>query len=363
VPEVADKFLPVPRDARWLNPAEAQPGFVPHFAALERLRWWRRGLDPTKLTQPLRAPASVLSGCVAACRARLDGAEQCLALAKDAADFLMWAQEEAGSGVYPFPAARGVTTDPAFQAADRFLAEAEKAGRLGEVVRKGWVYADLQNGGLQFDNGECGVAMLELYEFTRDVRYLDSARWAAEWAIGQPMVPNWNYNSFSVYLLAKTAMVTGDSRYLEAAKTKALLGVIPGQLTEGAHAGRWLDAHNARPAYHYIMMRALAQLAAALPAADPDRPGIVAALRLGLRVRNSEIVSQGAPTKDKAVEAMLLVNGVFANDREFLRESLSVEALDALGRLVSSEALRGKNPLGPREWGAFLEWVVRRQPR
>jgi hypothetical protein len=177
------------------------------------------------------------------------------------------------------------------------------------------------------------------------------------------MVPNWNYNSFSVYLLAKIALVTGEARYLEAAKKKALIGVIPGQLADGAHAGRWLDAHNARPAYHYIMMRALAQLAAALPAADADRPRIVAALRLGLRARNSEIVSQGAPTKDKAVEALLLVNRVFADDAEFLRDSLSLEALNALGRLVSSEALRGKSPLGPREWGAFLEWVVTHQPR
>jgi hypothetical protein len=63
-------------------------------------------------------------------------------------------------------------------------------------------------------------------------------------------------------------------------------------------------------------------------------------------------------TKDKAVEALLLVNRVFAEDTEFMRDSLSLEALDALGRLVSSEALRGKSPLGPREWGAFLEWVI-----
>jgi uncharacterized protein YyaL (SSP411 family) len=310
------------------------------------------------MTQALRVPASVLSGCVAASRANLEGSEQCLQIAREAADFLMWAQEEAGGGVYPFPAARGVVTDRAFQVADRFLAEAERAGRIGEVIRKGWVFADLQNGGLQFDNGECGVAMLELYELTGDIRYLASARLAADWAVAQPMVTNWNYNSFSVFFLAKAAVVTDDARYLEAAKKKAVIGVIPGQLTDGAFAGRWFDPHNARPAYHYIMMRALAQLAAALPATDPDREKVVSSLRLGLRARNREIISHGAPTKDKAVEALLLVNRVFAADPEFLRESLSLEALDALGRLVSSEALRGRSPLAPREWGAFLEWVT-----
>jgi hypothetical protein len=187
VPEVPDKFLPIDQNARWLTLREAQSGFVSHLAALEKLRWWRRGIDPTQISQALRVPASVLRGCVAVCRAGLDGAEQCSETARDAADFLIWAQEEAACGVYPFPAARRVNTDRAFQVAEHFLAEAERAGRLGDVVRKGWIFADLQNGGLQFDNAECGVAMLELYELTGEARIWSqpvgqpSGRWRSRW--------------------------------------------------------------------------------------------------------------------------------------------------------------------------------------
>ena len=362
VPEVADKYTLVPENARWLTPAEVQPGFSRHFDKLDSMRWWRIGADPTKLTQPLRAPAAVLSGNVAAARAQLEGAERSIAVAKEAAAFLMWAQEQAGTGLYPFPAARGKSDDKAMAVADAFLAKAEKAGKLGDIIRNGWAVEDGDGGGLQFDNAECGVAMFELYELTHDKRVLASARKAADWAAGRPLAANWNYNSFSVWLLAKAHAVTGEAAYLAAAKKKVLLGVIPGQLTAGPRAGRWLDPHNARPAYHYIMLRGLAQLAAVLPKDDADRATIVQSLKLGLKTRNQEILTQGVMTKDKAMEVLLLVAQAFAADKAFLEESRSTAALDALARFVSAEFLRGKLPLGPREWGLFMEYVKARQP-
>ena len=363
VPEVEDKFQSVPQDGRWLSSAEAQPGFTPHAAQLEKLIWWRVGLDPAKLAQPLRAPASLLSGCVAVCRAKLDGADRALVLAMDAADFLMWAQAQAGSGVFPFPAARGTSSARAMEAATGFFGKAEKAGKLDQVVRNGWAYDDLGDGGLQFDNGECGVAMFELYELTRDAKHLDSARKSADWAATRSLCPNWNYNSFSVHLLAKAFAVTGEKRYLEAARKKALVGVIPGQLTDGPHAGRWMDAHNARPAYHYIMLRALGQLAAVLPKDDPDRAETLRALTLGLRARNQEIITQGVMNKEKAIEALLLVHRWFSEEKSFLKESLSADALDVLGKLVSEQSRRGQSPLSPREWGLFLEAAKMRESR
>ena len=56
IPEVADKYLAAPKGGRWLSAAEAQLGFTAHFTQLERLVWWRVGMEPAKLTQPLRAP-------------------------------------------------------------------------------------------------------------------------------------------------------------------------------------------------------------------------------------------------------------------------------------------------------------------
>jgi hypothetical protein len=357
-PEVADEFRPVPAEAKLMSRDEARRGFTPHFATLEKMRWWKIGVDPTTLTAPLRGPASVITGNVAAVRAKLDGAERSLAMAKDAADFLIWAQEQAGSGVYPFPAARGTSKARAMEVATRFITNAEKAGKLDTVVRNGWAFDDAGDGGLQFDNGECGAAMLDLYEVTKDRRYLDSARKAADWAAARPLCPNWNYNSFSVFLLARMFAVTHEAKDLDAAIHKARLGVIPGQLTDGPHAGRWVDPHNARPAYHYIMMRALAQLAAVMPPDHAARPEMVGALSIGLKTRNAEMVTRGVMNKDHAIESLLLVNHVFKSDTAFLRDTQSTAVLDAIGRLVSEEARRGKQPLSPGAWGLFLEFIA-----
>ena len=358
IPEAADDFRPVPANATLLTREEAQRGFTPHFARLEKMRWWKVGADPATLTAPLRGPASVIAGNVAVVRAKLDGAERSLAMAKDAAEFLMWAQEQAGAGVFPFPAARGTSSARAMEVATRFLEKAEKAGKLDSAVRNGWAFDDLGDGGLQFDNGECGVAMFELHELTKDARYLDSARKAADWAAARPLCTNWNYNSFSVHLLARAFAITHDAKYLDAAVLKARLGVIPGQLADGPRAGRWMDPHNAKPAYHYIMLRALAQLAAVMPTEHPDRADVWRSLSLGLKARNAEIVTRGVMNKDKAIEALLLVNQLFKDDAEFLRDTQSREALLAVALLVSGEAHRGKAPLSPGEWGHFLEHIA-----
>lgn len=363
LPEVADTYRTVPDSARTLTPEEAQVGFSKHFERLETMRWWKIGVDPTKLTAPLRAPASVITGMVAAHRAELDGSDRCLEIAIEAADFLLWAQEQGEAGLYPFPAARGASNDRAMQVGSRFLDRAERAKRLDEVIRNGWAVEDLDDGGLQFDNGECGLAMLELYSVTSDSKYLESVRKAARWAMARPLSPNWNYNAFSVDLLAALALVTGESEYLDAAIHKALLGVIPGQLIEGPHAGRWLDPHNARPPYHFIMMRSLTRLAAAMPHDHPERKKVIDAIRLGLIARNTEIVERGVMNKDKAVETLLLVTSAFAHDEEFLRDTRSDSALKVVLRLISDEYRSGKLPLGPGSWGLSLERMASTPPQ
>ena len=216
-PEVADKFRRAPAAQRLLSKEEAQRGFTEQFATLERMRWWKKGVDPTTLTAPLQGPASVIVGNVAAVRAGLDGADRSLAMAKDAADFLIWAQEQAGSGGYPFPAARGTSSARAMEVATRFIKNAEKTGKLDTVVRNGWAFDDAGDGGLNFDNGECAAAILDLYAITKDIRFCDSARKAADWAASRPLCPNWNYNSFSLFLLAKIFSVTHEPKYLESA--------------------------------------------------------------------------------------------------------------------------------------------------
>lgn len=359
MPEVADTYVKPRGRVEPMAEDEAIAGLRLIHEKLPGRKWWHIGLDPTKTRHALREVASAIGAFLIADRSLPGRCDHCLNEARSAGDFLLWAQAEAGTGVFPFPAVRGYTEDAAFRAADRFLERAEREGRLHEVVRNGWAMEDFDNGGLQFDNGECGVALFELFAATNDERYLAGAQRAADWSIQRPLVANWNYNSFSVYLLATAYRVTADPAYLDAAVRKARLGVLPGQLQTGDRAGRWFDPHNARPAYHYIMLRSLVALYDVLPNDDPHRDRICDALMLGLKAPNCEFESLGVPTKDKAMETLLLTRRVLAGDA-LIAQSCTDSALTVLESLVMEEARGGKFPLAPREWGLFLEDRLRR---
>ena len=353
-PEVRDRYVAIPAKAAPLRLDEIRPLAAKMPARIEALRWWRIGLDPMQLGHPLREPADAISGLLAVHRAGLDPDGAALRGAREAGEFLLWAQAEAGRGVFPFPASRSASDAAPFKASAAFLDAAERSGDLAGKVNKGWLVEDDGNGGLQFDNGECGVAMLELHAATQDARFLDAARRAADWAMTQPLSANWNYNSFSVYLLAEMHLATGETRYRDAALEKARYGVLPGQLRDGPRAGRWHDPHNARPAYHYIMLRALARLTTALPVDNAHRSSVEAALRLGLRVRNADLLGPGAANKDKTMETLLLVRDAYRDAPAFLEDSLSSDAFAALERLIIVQLRSGRDPLGPRAHGRYL---------
>lgn len=357
VPEVADEFRPVPRDAAPLTVEEARQGFAPYLKLIERDRWWRVGLDPTQTQHLPREVASVIAGCTAAARAKLAGADAAIKTATEAGDYLLWTQQQAGRGLIPFPALRN-GQGRVFEVAERFFRRAEKAGQLDKILHNGWMVDDLGDGGLQFDNGLCGVALFELHAATGEARFRDAAVAIADWAVGRPVVPNWNYNSFSLYLLAKAYGATGDKRCLEAAKKKARLGVYPGQMPDGKYAGRWADPHNARPAYHYIMVRGVAALLAALSADDPDRAPAIRCLRLALRARNPEFSTQGISTVDSAVDALLTVKALPAASAAELGDCQTDAALDALGRYAASGYRERRPVFSPGVWGPYLEYLV-----
>ena len=145
-------------------------------------------------------------------------------------------------GHFPFPDLRGKNI--------RFGDMTEKQLQNGSIeIKDGWIITPDPEGGSQFDTGVCGVALLRAGELLKDDNYLAAGRRAAEWAAKQKCCTNFNYNAFSVSLLARAGMK-------EAALEKFRVGVAPGQ----AKNGRWLDSHNARTVYHVIILRALADL-------------------------------------------------------------------------------------------------------
>lgn len=359
-PDTRDRYATIPADTTPLRIDEIHRLAAKMPARIEAQRWWRIGLDPLRLARPLREPADAISGLLAAHRAGLGTDGAALRSAREAGEFLLWAQAEAGTGGFPFPASRGVSEAPPFKASAAFLDAAERSGDLDSRVRKGWLVDDAGDGGLQFDNGECGIAMLELHAATGDARFLDAARRAADWAIGQPLSVNWNYNSFSAYLLAEMYRATGETRYRDAALDKALYGVLPGQLRDGPRTGRWHDPHNARPAYHYIMLRSLASLATTLPSDNADRIRIETALRLGLHARNADFIGPGAANKDKALETLLIVRDAYRDNPAFLDASLTPQAFAALERLILGQLRAGRDPLSPRGYGQYLADAAQR---
>lgn len=355
LPEVKDVYRPLAAGAQLFAPDRVAEAFGPYADHIEKIRWWRVGLDPAKLNHALRETATVTRACLAAARAEPRLSARLLPLARECGDFMLWAQAQAGTGVIPFPATRGGSGRP-FEVSERYLAALEKSGQLASVVRNGWVGADpTEDGGLQFDNGLGGCALLELFAATREPRYLEGALKAADWAASAPVVTNWNYNSFSLQLLAQAHAATKDERYLAAARRKFLFGVQPGQLGEGPRAGRWADAHNARPAYHYIMVRAMASLLAVMPEEDSARPALIACLRLALLARNPEFASKGIMNVDSSIEALVAVERLPAAARAALGPCGVAEALDLLERHVAHGVTRGKPSAGPEACALLLE--------
>ncbi|MBI5396899.1 MAG: hypothetical protein HZA91_16510 [Verrucomicrobia bacterium] len=163
------------------------------------------------------------------------------------------------AGFFPFPDLRGKNI--------RFGAITERLlASQPDAVKDGWVIVPDPDGGTQFDTGLCGVALLMAgVDYSRNTWTRAGLR-AADWALAQRCVPNFNYNAFSVGLLAHAYSFTQDARYLGGAIEKFRVGVAPGQVENG----RWIDAHNARTVYHFIILRALHDLWEVLPREHRD---------------------------------------------------------------------------------------------
>lgn len=380
VPEASTRFHP------WHKPhkskfavVDTRTAFDSYVQDIQKRSWWLSHPGPTEVNQgEPRDVASAITGLLAARRAGAKNPNRLLKMAKDAGNYLLWSQAQAGKGVYPYAVMGGkngrwgeqaIASESKggrdWQVNQKHLQLAQQHGRLSEVLVNGWIVGDLGEGGLQFHNALAGVAVLELYQATGERKYLDSARLAADWAASQPTVPNWNYNAFSIYLLANTYKMTGDRRYLESAKEKARLGVYPGQLSTGRYAGRWVDPHNARLVYHYILVRGLGSLVAVLPKDDPDFPQALSALSLALN-RNAEFLTQGVPV-NKDGESLTTGASTALEVLSHLKLNLptsnnphnqdSEKVIALLASYGTEEFAKGRLPVEPSAWGYFLETI------
>jgi hypothetical protein len=282
-PEVATRYYK-PIDTSRTNVAKLREWWLKEIERGNRNLPWVKNSDanPRTMQTGLRETAYSLDGLARSANLFPERRDELMEQVRAGADWLVRLQRQ--NGLFPFPIGPG-------------LNPSDKVGRIvarnirahPEILVDGWIVDDLLDGGLQFDNGLCGCALISAWEVTNDVRYLAAARKAGDWAIERPLVLNWNYNAFSVGLLARLATSTGEDKYLQAALTKARLGVLPGQLP----TGRWFDSHNASAIYHNILLRELLKLVQALPQNHIDRPAIVDALVRGLDQAADETIRNG----------------------------------------------------------------------
>lgn len=229
--------------------------------------------------------------------AGLTSKEEFLKYARSGSDYI--ASQQVSNGAFGYPYFPNAKEGLVGQAA-RIVKEGEARGL--KMTEGDWVIEDLEDGGLQFDNGEAGLGLLHAYALTGEPKYLQSARRAGDWAAKRVLVSNFNYNGFSGELLARLYRVTGEQKYLESAITKMKYGVLPGQMENG----RWFDQHNASLQYHSIMMAQLMELYLALQKAKhPFATELKQHITRGLDNLANEINTLGA-VRGKAHEMLCL---------------------------------------------------------
>lgn len=246
-------------------------------------------------------------------------------LARGLGTILVGLQQPAG--FFPFPDLRGKNI--------RFGSMTEQQLGAGRIeVRDGWIVSADPDGGSQFDTGLAGVALLAAGRLQRNEVWKRAGLRAADWALGQPCCSNFNYNAFSISLLAKAYEVTGEAKYLDGAWRKFRVGVAPGQ----AANGRWIDPHNARTVYHVILLRALGDLHGTLPAdRAADRKEVAEVAGSALRALLDEFDAMGVTVE--ALPELLTLQAVFPEDPR-LRAAVAVMATSLVAKCTDGKRVR-----------------------
>ena len=230
-------------------------------------------------------------------------------------------------GFFPFPDLRGKNI--------RFGDMITRQMKAGAVeVKDGWLITADPDGGSQFDTGVCGAALLKAGLLHGNETWKQAGLRAADWALTQKCCANFNYNAFSISLLAEAFRVTGDAKYLAGALKKFRVGVAPGQ----APNGRWMDAHNARTVYHQIILRGLGDLSWALAAErKEERAEVDAVTKPAVKALLDEFDAMGMTVE--ALPELQALAGLYPDD-ERLKIAVEVMAGSIVGKCSDGQRVK-----------------------
>ncbi len=358
MPETPQEYRKISPDLPLFPENATYDGFEAYRIRLEKDAWWKKFPPSKECPDVLRSVASVVEGCLNAAKAGCVNSDLLLSMAIEAGDYLLYAQKEAGTGVFPIPDLRG-RGGKFDEMITKFLAEAEENNKLDEVMHNGWIIEDLEEGHLFFVHGLCSYVMLELYEATNDPIYLRSVLWAEEWLSDRPSVPNWNYNSFPILFLCKLARITSEPIYFDKAIERFRFGILPGQLVDGEKQGKWNDPHNAMWVYHMIIVRSMLEMVETLAAfpegmQSEERERFKESFANAFDVLLDAMTEEGITHPDILCECLSRVIlleqsfSLYQNDPRF------VSLYQDISRLVYERDLQGKPYLSPASRGYFL---------
>ena len=315
------------------------------FAALEREK---RRFSPILRGKPvrgwkLRRYAGLIEACASVWPATKQFVPQKLALL----DKLMsgackiLTRLQCAEGHFPFPDLRGKSI--------RFGEALSKIEKMHPgAIKNGWCVVPEPQGGSQFDTGLCGSALMTAGLLKKKQRWIAAALRAADWAAKQDSVPNFNYNSFSMELLANVTRST-RSNYLERAVEIFKVGVLPGQM----ESGRWFDPHNARTVYHHINIRALTALLEALPTGHKERTVVTASLKSAVDNLTAEFAKVGVTVH--CLSTLLRYKKATRDKNTQLNSAIDMSAHAILHKCLRGQRI--KMGVDPHELAALVHWA------
>src|SRR5262249_10099301 len=146
----------------------------------------------------------------------------------------------------------------------------------------------------------------------------------------------------SVSILAKAFRTTRDGKYLDGAVKKFRVGVAPGQTDNG----RWVDAHNARTAYQFIILRCLNDLEEVLPEGrKAERDEVAAVSRKAVKPGLDEFDVAGVTNTSLAVPELARYLRLHPDADPRLPKHLKKAAAAVLERCMRDGQVRADVPL------------------
>jgi hypothetical protein len=228
----------------------------------------------------------------------------------------------------------------------------EGRARGMKMVENGWIIEDLGDGGLQFDNGLCGTAMVLVYDALGDQKYLDSAKRCGEYVKRIPVVRNWNYNAFSARFVAYLYGVTRDKRTLDVLAEKLDLGVLPGMMENG----RYFDAHNAKTVYHLIIIESLLAASQVMPKEHPVYEETLRASKKTIENLAQEVLAVGPNHLDRSLGVFSRYLMWFGPNDE-VQKALGATVNEILGPITPESTGSGDMEMVAYQLGFYLDYV------